>query len=112
MANAFLISILGMGLVFLGLILLWGMMALLVRLTSSDSLSVSSAIEQDLIITEPGGNNEKNMAAAIAVTTAMALQSKLSRQVQVREDWVMTPWQVAHRNYSLSQKQSLSHRKG
>lgn len=112
MSNALLISAVGMALVFLGLIFLWGLMALLVRLTSSDLSPAPPADKNNLIDREQSRNEEKNMAAAIAVAAAMAFQSKLSKRSQVQENGMMTPWQVAHRNHNLSQKGFLVRRKG
>jgi Na+-transporting methylmalonyl-CoA/oxaloacetate decarboxylase gamma subunit len=114
MANAIWISVIGMALVFLGLVLLWGMMALLVQLTSTKSLPADMLEKEEtkVTLTDQIDVEELRMAAAVAVATALASTAESLRKVQLRESGGMTPWQVAHRNYSLSQNQSITRRKG
>jgi Na+-transporting methylmalonyl-CoA/oxaloacetate decarboxylase gamma subunit len=112
MANAVWISIIGMGLVFLGLMLLWGLMALLVHITSTDRYPRSSRHIKGSDAHEPDSSDEKNLAAAIAVAAAFGLQSKSMMHWKTKEEGGMTPWQIAHRNYIQSQKQSIGSRKG
>ena len=112
MANALWISAVGITLVFIGLILLWGLMALLVRLTSSNGSSIPPAPISNSSDHDQDRDEEKNQAAAIAVAAALAIKNRSLRKSQIEENGMMTPWQVAHRNHNLSQKGPLMRRKG
>lgn len=67
------ITAVGMGLVFGAILLLWGVMALLVRLSSEQS-----EVNDEIIIISPGQPSEtdrKKLAAIVAVAVALARQS-------------------------------------
>lgn len=111
MKDALFISAVGMGLVFVGLLALWGMMAVVVRLTNIqkpvhtevDSISSVPTMDQNL--------EYKRKAAAAAVTAAMALLNTSSTTIAHRENGVISPWQAAHRSRQISSTQSLPRRK-
>ena len=111
MKDALFISWVGMGLVFVGLMALWGMMAVVVKLTNNkktvpapDELNLS-LIDKDLDL------ESKRKAAAAAVTAAMALMNTSLAPSPHRENENMSPWQAAHRSRQFSPTQFLPRRK-
>jgi Na+-transporting methylmalonyl-CoA/oxaloacetate decarboxylase gamma subunit len=102
------ISLVGMGLVFLGILVLWAMMALLVRFFAdkpkiTEDGTIRSEESEDL------GN--KRLAAAIAAATAIEMQniSILSSSHKERES--ISAWQAAHRSQQLHKNRSSFSRK-
>ena len=96
---ALLITVIGMGLVFAALILIWWMMALLTRFTAEKeapaSETASSAAESD----------EKAQAAAIGVAIAMAdHQLSQAHPLQDPPTAIVSAWQLGMRSRQLSQK--------
>lgn len=81
MVNALWITLIGMGLVFLAIILLWGLLALLVRITAERQAAVKTveppveplAGEDDLRLLD-----RKRRAAAAAAAAALSLQKQTS----------------------------------
>ena len=93
------ITIVGMGLVFAALILIWWMMALLTRLTAEKEApageTASAAPETD----------ERAEAAALAVAIAMA-EHQLSQAHPLKDPptAIVSAWQLGMRSRQLSQK--------
>ena len=94
------ISVIGAGLVILGLVILWFMMDALVRITGSKK--PSSGIDKTNSATETTQNIE-NMQKAAAASTAVAIAllkaSFLSSDQEI--DQCVTAWQGAHRHSQL-----------
>jgi Na+-transporting methylmalonyl-CoA/oxaloacetate decarboxylase gamma subunit len=111
MKDALFISLVGMGLVFIGLLALWIMMAIVVKLTASKrrlpepvgSLSNISNKDSDLEC--------KQKAAAVAVTAILALMNTSLLPSSHRESERMSPWQSAHRSRQFSSTHFLPRRK-
>lgn len=102
MANALLITLIGMGLVFVVILLLWGLMALLVRLTAEKEAVVGEPVEAEAALAqaderaEPApGLDRKRRTAAAAVAAALALQS--SSRPAVKPAGSLSAWQIVHR---------------
>ena len=105
MANALLITLIGMGLVFVVILLLWGLMALLVRLTAEKEAVVAPESETAAIEVEAPeasaqpepapGMDRKRRAAAAGVAAAIALQS--SSRPAVKPAGSLSAWQIVHR---------------
>jgi Na+-transporting methylmalonyl-CoA/oxaloacetate decarboxylase gamma subunit len=85
------ITLIGMGLVFVAIILLWGLMVLLVRVTRDKPVSVSETDKSILDL--------KAKAAAVAVAVALATAKSSSYQggFQPPSDTV-SAWQSVNRN--------------
>jgi Na+-transporting methylmalonyl-CoA/oxaloacetate decarboxylase gamma subunit len=93
------ITVVGMGLVFAALILIWWMMALLTRFTAEKEAPAGETAPAAPEI------NEKAQAAALAVAIAMA-EHQLS-QAHPLEDpptAIVSAWQLGMRSRQLSQK--------
>lgn len=94
------ITVIGMGLVFAAILVLWGLMALLVRLTPdgaapAEAEPATQATESDI------NDDQRRRAAAIAVSVALARQ----RQLPASSDSPPTSaWQAVHRARQLHQK--------
>jgi Na+-transporting methylmalonyl-CoA/oxaloacetate decarboxylase gamma subunit len=84
------ITLIGMGIVFLAIILLWGLMVLLVRVTRDKPVSISETDKSNLDL--------KAKAAAVAVAVALATSKTSSYQgeFQPPSDTV-SAWQSANR---------------
>jgi len=91
-----LITVIGMGLVFACILLFWGLMVLLVRLTRDRVPEESPAAE----VAGPQQETDdlKRQAAAAAVAVALARARWQSRRLRRPEDAAaLSPWQAAHR---------------
>lgn len=111
MKTALLISLIGAGMVFVGLILLWGMMVLLVRLTSHEKPAPES--EEPVVEIATAGTidqKDRQKAAAAAVAAALALSSSsLSAPVAYGKE-TLSPWQSIHRTRQINQSNALPRR--
>ena len=96
LTTALLIMVIGMGVVFASILLLWGMMALLVRLTT-DQPRAEPAAEDDLT-----DLHQKAAAAAVAVARQRAI-STMAAQV-VPPTAVVSPWQAVMRARQYRQR--------
>lgn len=107
------ITAVGMGLVFVVIIFLWGVMALLMRVTSRKP---TSSREQELsnAITEPllpelQTVEAQRRAAASAVAVALALGQARTRDQNVvsqEKAGALNPWLAAHRARQVEQKKT------
>ncbi len=98
------ITLLGMGIVFGAILLLWGMMVLLTRLTAEKHPSARSApnIGNEQEITEI---DDKSQAAAMAVAVALAEQSQASAHLlQEPPTALVSAWQLGMRTRQMVQK--------
>ncbi len=116
--NALLISVIGMGLVFIAILLLWGLMELLVRLSSKgagkqgeetkleESGETAAAVES---LPADQSADKKRRAAAIAVAAALTLQR--ARVSASPDRGAVNAWQSVLRASSLNQRANLFGRK-
>lgn len=92
------ISILGVGLVFLGILMLWGMMELVVWITAPKKPKTTpdkpEKPTRDFV-------EARRKAVAAAVITAMALQNTAFTTSSHRKREAITPWQAANRSHQL-----------
>lgn len=115
MQQGLLIAGIGMGLVFIVIVFLWGLMALMMRLTSGkqadDEAVLPEATDAPLLL-ELEVVEEQRKAAAAAVAVASALAQTKRRLASVASPSAgeaaggMTPWLVAHRTRQIEQKNS------
>lgn len=115
MGNALWITLLGMGLVFLAILLLWGLMVLLVRLTREPKKAQPAPLPgNDIPVAEETPAQaqlieRKRRAAAAAVAAALAVNnSKRSATVNLPMTGKPAPasvsaWQAVHRASQISQ---------
>jgi Na+-transporting methylmalonyl-CoA/oxaloacetate decarboxylase gamma subunit len=100
------IAAIGMGLVFVVIIFLWGLMALLMRLTSgNETLQAKDAARKATDksqASEVEQTERRRRAAAAAVSVGLALASLAGRPVAAREGRkdALSPWQAFHRSRS------------
>ncbi len=116
MQNAFLISLIGSGLVFVGLILLWFMMSLLVRLTSERAVP-APALAPDSVPEISGTpsietDGLKQRAAAAAVALGLALSQNSIKHPVGQGCQGLSPWQHHHRSRQINQAGAWTPRKG
>ena len=99
------ITLVGMGLVFAALILLWVVMGVLVRL-ARDRRAPAQAGEAEPPPPEPAPRRElRRRAAAIAVAVALARQAEVqARAFPVAQPDAVTAWQAVTRARQLSQR--------
>ncbi len=109
------ISAVGMGLVFLSLILLWWLMAGMVRLFQDrrqDHAEKNKPVSdrESAPFTESAAAEDedqgKYMAAAAAAVYALALQKKSSASGHMPLENV-SPWQIAHRSRMFNQQRGM-----
>jgi len=108
-----LISAIGMGLVFVVIIFLWGLMALMMRLTSVKRKPEVGAVSETTLAPEisvipemqTAESQRRAAAAAVAVLMAMASQRRRSAQNSQAETALgMNPWQSYHRERQLENR--------
>jgi len=104
LTQGLMIAAIGMGLVFVVIIFLWGLMALLMRLTSGRQ--APKAEDADLKKTDVGmvpdveQTERQRRAAAAAVAVDLAFAS-LARRPAAAKEWrkgEVSPWQAFHRS--------------
>lgn len=111
-----LITAIGMGLVFLAIVLLWGFMNLLVNITADKKKEIKPVIVQepsdvgDTSETGKADSNQLAKIAAVAVAIAMSSQ-KQSPVIRPQESTPVSPWQSTRRTQVLSQTAALLNRK-
>jgi len=93
------ITVIGMGLVFAAIVLIWWMMALLTKFTAEKEARASEAASP------AQENDEKARAAAIGVAIAMA-EHQLSQAHPLPDPptAIVSAWQLSMRSRQLSQK--------
>ena len=110
-----LITAIGMGLVFLALLLLWGLMAFMASIKvkeKSEGAEVPAA-EEAIAEPQPEANGNRALfvrAAAAAVATAMLL-ARRSPKAARPADSAVSSWQTSKRTSQMSSNQSITYRK-
>lgn len=113
--SALLITLIGMGLVFLALLLLWGLMDLMMRLTARMAAAETSEDEAGEAVAEgtqkaaPGGAPAA-LAAAAAVAVALALRPA-GLNIENLDDDHISAWQTTMRAARLNQRAGQFYRK-
>jgi Na+-transporting methylmalonyl-CoA/oxaloacetate decarboxylase gamma subunit len=111
MANALIISLIGMGLVFVGLIALWLMMSVLVNLTKEkESLKLEENNEGTTLVRSQE-LEYKRKAVSAAVAAAMALSASSLRSCDTKTKEAISPWQAANRSRQVSEMHNFPRRK-
>jgi Na+-transporting methylmalonyl-CoA/oxaloacetate decarboxylase gamma subunit len=105
LALSLLISAIGMGLVFGCILLFWGLMAALVRLTRERAPESGRATVAPLVGPEPERDELERQAAAAAVAVALArARQEARRPRRPAEAAALSPWQAAHRQAQPRQR--------
>jgi Na+-transporting methylmalonyl-CoA/oxaloacetate decarboxylase gamma subunit len=109
MENVYRISLIGAGLVIVGLMILWFMMELLVRLTRDRKITQSDTPD-DMANESPAviDSMHHQKAAAVAAAVAIALRSSSLVLPEQDEERGLTAWQSISRQ---RQMHNLPHRK-
>jgi Na+-transporting methylmalonyl-CoA/oxaloacetate decarboxylase gamma subunit len=108
MNDALLITLIGGGMVFVGLILLWWMMDLLVRFTAEKETpaeaqaSISDAEQSENI------SVDKRKAAAAAVATILAMQRSAGSDSSLSAKDSVSPWSSIGRSRQINSTVSFS----
>ncbi len=99
-----LITLIGMGLVFAVIIFLWGVMALLVRVTTNNKPEMIKAVAEREIVAEIATVEMQRQAVAAAVAMARAISDDHIRHPVLADTGDLSPWQSAHRARQLNPK--------
>ena len=112
MNQGLMIAAIGMGLVFVVIIFLWGLMALLMRLTSGKDTPKPEAALPEMTDTsivpefERTERQRRAAAAAVAVGLALASSRKPSAEASSRSTkGEVSPWQAFHRSRQINPQQ-------
>ena len=99
LAQASWISLIGMGLTFLGIIVLWGLMVLLVHIFADRKQDLPDTVP----VSEKGFDElqHKRQAAAAAVAYMMQLQTTSISLSTHKEREMISAWQAAHRSHKM-----------
>lgn len=101
------ITLYGMGLVFIGILLLWAMMAILVKVFADHRSKTEEELHQDL----PDELENKRLAAAIAVSIAMEMHNTAILTSSHKERESLSAWQAAHRSLQMNHRHFISSKK-
>jgi Na+-transporting methylmalonyl-CoA/oxaloacetate decarboxylase gamma subunit len=101
LSQAIFITVTGMGLVFVLLGLLWGLMALIVRMTA-ERPAPASASPATIPPDREQETDRRRRAAAAAVAVALALQQPGDESVP--QSMPISPWQATLRGNALSRR--------
>jgi Na+-transporting methylmalonyl-CoA/oxaloacetate decarboxylase gamma subunit len=101
------ITLIGMGLVFAALILLWGFMELLVRLTAvqpSKKEESLAAKTETLDAPDTTAADDRNRVALAAVALALAERDQEMREFPVPPTAIVSAWQAVNRSNMLNKR--------
>jgi Na+-transporting methylmalonyl-CoA/oxaloacetate decarboxylase gamma subunit len=100
LSNALIITVVGMSLVFGSILLLWAVMALLVRLTADRS---------EIVAEETASSDElKQRAAAVAVAAALSQRNSFApHEFPLPPTPLVTAWQAVKRSQMLNRRRQL-----
>ncbi len=115
MIDALWITLIGMGLVFVAILFLWGLMALLVRITAEREEPEPAEADQPVEETGPaeagaGLLDQKRRAAAVAGAVALSRRKPVRAQV-MGPAGALSAWQAVQRANQTSQRLSSSRKK-
>ncbi len=109
-----LITAIGMGLVFLAILLLWGLMDILVRITNEKTTKVATIdvekITQETVVENEDKSQRLHRVASVAVAIAMSLQKQFPI-IKPQESGTISAWQTSRRSQVLNQSADLLNRK-
>ena len=116
LSNSLLITVIGMGLVFAAIILLWGLMTLIVLIpdgpdaeevapVESPALETASA-EMEEVDQQESGLKQQAVAAAVAFALAIEQENKKNRIRVAPLIPYVSAWQAFHRVNLIGNKQS------
>jgi Na+-transporting methylmalonyl-CoA/oxaloacetate decarboxylase gamma subunit len=113
MIDALWITLIGMGLVFAAILFLWGMMALLVRLTAEPQEAEVSAPEPEAegMVEQPVLTDRKRRVAVAAVAFALSMRKPV-QPARESEPGSLSAWQSVNRASRLSQRINSPRKKG
>ena len=103
------ITAIGMGLVFVGVLLLWALMEGIVRLTAGTDKEEDEK-EQAEEIEAPAVDVRKQHVAAVAVAFALSVKQKVVHQAEPTEGNALSAWQMVRYASRLSRRASLFNR--
>ena len=113
--QGFLITAIGMGLVFIAILLLWALMDVLVRVTNDKpaetvSVKVENNAEEKPAIQTEDKTQRLHQIASVAVAVAMSLQKQFPI-IKPQESGTLSAWQTSKRSQVLNQSTALLNRK-
>jgi Na+-transporting methylmalonyl-CoA/oxaloacetate decarboxylase gamma subunit len=107
LSTALWITLLGMGLVFAAIILLWAMMTLLTSLTADKEPAEKDSVQ----VESPASDSDLAQAAALAVAIALAEQGLSSaRPLSQPPTAIVSAWQLGMRTRQQSEKGNFRRR--
>ena len=101
------ITLYGMGLVFIGILFLWGLMALLVRIFADRQPKIATKSSTY----NPEELENRRLAAAIAVSIAIEMHNSSIQVSSHKERESISAWQAAHRSLQLNQNRAFVSKK-
>lgn len=104
------ITVLGMGLVFIAILLLWGLMEIVVKSTAKENTRKEAEDEGN--IPESGGLKERVAAAAVAVALALRRSSGAASSLMTDERGAPSVWLAAGRLAALERPAPLKRKEG
>lgn len=107
---ALVMTLVGMGIVFIGILVLWGLMALMVRIWPHDAGEEDAAEDESGTAAEDDSLKAKAAAAAVAVALSFR-QSGFAPSAGAASSSNSSPWQVTTRAMQVNQSMQSFNRK-
>jgi len=109
------ITAIGMGLVFVAILLLWALMDFLVRITNDKpadkaTVKVEISTEEEPVIKTEDKTHRLHHVASVAVAIAMSLHKQFPI-ITPQESSTISAWQTSKRSQVLNQSAALLNRK-
>ncbi|HSV86769.1 MAG TPA: OadG family protein [Levilinea sp.] len=109
LVTSLIITVIGMGLVFSAIMLLWGLMEVLVKVTADKTLAAPTAQPEAMPALVDDNSENKARAAATAVAIALAMRQVAPQRPENAAG--ISPWQAVGRAGQLSQRSTSFNRK-
>lgn len=104
--QALLITVIGVVLIFVVLLVMWGFMALLVRLTALRPEPTEAQTAAATSVTDDVAAATRRKAAVVAVAVALAIEAERARAAPLLQSapGPISPWQATLRGNALSRR--------
>lgn len=105
------ITVIGMGLVFSAILLLWGVMEALVKITADKPTAAPAAPPEPAPALASAAGDRENKARAAAAAVAITLAMRQAAPHKPEDGAAISPWQAVLRSGQLSQRSANFNRK-
>ncbi len=104
--QALLITVIGVTLIFVVLLVMWGFMALLVRLAAPQPEPIQAQVASATSVSDDAAMMTRRRAAVVAVAVALAIETERAHSAPLLQSapGPISPWQATLRGNALSRR--------